>query len=103
MWISNSMHVFLHAGGSQILRDSNVPIIVLNPVDLTYLALSTLSYDGARIYLAGPAIENLHFFPSTTRSVIYRGGAIITDGLELPGEGCVQADPTSPTKSGNCW
>jgi len=59
MWISNSMHVFLQASGSQILRGSNGPIIALNPVDLTYFALS---YDGARIYLAGPAIENLLIF-----------------------------------------
>jgi len=97
MWISNSMHVFLAASGSQILRGGDVPIIALNSVELTYFALS---YDGAKIYLAGPAIENNQHFPSTTRSVVYRGGAIMTEGLALPGEGCVQADPSKP---GNCW
>jgi len=97
IWIGNSMHAFLVASGSIILRGGSVPIIALNPVELTYFALS---YDGAKIYLAGPAIENIQHFPSTTRSVVYRGGAIMTEGLVLPGEGCVQADPSKP---GNCW
>jgi hypothetical protein len=97
IWIGNSMHVFLQASGSTILRGGNVPIIALNPVELTYFALS---YDGAKIYLAGPAIENIQHVPSSTRSVVYRGGAIMAEGLALPGEGCVQADPLKP---GNCW
>jgi hypothetical protein len=62
MWISNSMHVFLQASGSQILRGSNVPIIALNPVDLNYFALS---YDGARIYLAA-FLSNPHLDCSYT-------------------------------------
>jgi hypothetical protein len=91
----------LHPSGSQILRVSKAPIIALNPLDLTYFALS---YDGARIYLAGPPIENMQHFPKTTRSRVYRGGAIIVEGLALPAEGCIQADPqTDPPKLGNCW
>jgi hypothetical protein len=43
MWISNTMHAFLQASGSQILRGSNVPIIALNPVDLTYLLCPTMA------------------------------------------------------------
>jgi hypothetical protein len=78
MWISNSMHVFLHASGRQILRVSNTPIIALNPIDLTNFALS---YDRARIYLAGPPIETIQHFLRTTRSQVYRGGAMIAEDL----------------------
>jgi hypothetical protein len=92
-WIDNNMAVFMMADGLSQINVAS-PVTVLNPVNITYFALS---YQGARIFIGGPIVNPSWVSPGA--SLVYRGGTIISNGYALPSP-CSQADPNQP---GNCW
>jgi hypothetical protein len=93
MWINNNMTVFMFASGLSTINAAG-PISAANPVNIPYFALA---YEGARIYInaGGGSLGSI----SPGASLVYRGGAIITNGQPLLSS-CGQIDPTQP---GYCW
>jgi hypothetical protein len=95
MWLSNSMTVFLVSDTQSRITVAS-PIVVLKQINVDYFAMA---YQGGHInFYSDSSVLNGELISQTSERV-YRGGAILTNGIALPGP-CLQSDPDQP---GNCW
>ena len=92
IWIGNNLVQFLAASNSsRITVGGNVPITAINPVSITHFSnaaqMAQIEFREG-VSISGP----IH---ATAQSFVWRGGAIITNGLSIPG-GTAQRDPKAP-------